>query len=199
VHGVPSGAGTLEHDPVAGSQVPATWQESLGGQLTGFAPTHVPPVQANDVSQRLLLEHAVPSDAAGLVHWPVAGSQVPAWWHVSVAVHATGFEPAHAPLWQVYVWLHGFVPVQVAPSLAAGFEHCPLAGSQVPATWHASLAVQVTRLAPVHVPARQVSLCVHALPSVHAVPSEALGLEHVPELGSHVPAMWHASLAAHVT
>ena len=38
-----------------------------------------------------------------------------------------------------------------------------------------------------------------AFPSLHAVPFGSAGLEHAPEDGSHVPAAWHASAAAHVT
>jgi hypothetical protein len=40
----------------------------------------------------------------------------------------------------------------------------------------------------VHTPAWHVSLCVHALPSLQAVPFVAIGFEHAPVLGSHVPA-----------
>jgi len=49
------------------------------------------------------------------------------------------------------------------------------------------------------VPAWHVSVCVQALPSLHAVPFGALGFEQVPVAGSQVPAMWHWSLAVHVT
>ena len=41
------------------------------------------------------------------------------------------------------------------------------------------------------VPFWQVSLCVQALPSLHAVPFAAFGFEQVPVAGSHVPATWH--------
>ena len=40
-------------------------------------------------------------------------------------------------------------------------------------------------------PAWQVSICVHAFPSLHVAPFVLAGFEHVPELGSHVPATWH--------
>jgi hypothetical protein len=40
----------------------------------------------------------------------------------------------------------------------------------------------------VHAPPSHESLCVQAFPSLHVVPSEALGFEQVPKLGSHVPA-----------
>jgi hypothetical protein len=48
--------------------------------------------------------------------------------------------------------------------------------------------VQVTGLAPVQVPAWQVSLCVQASPSVQLVPFGALGFEQEPVAGLHVPA-----------
>src|SRR3989442_8581704 len=60
--------------------------------------------------------------------------------------------------------------------------------SHVPAVWHWSLAVQVTGLAPVQTPERQVSVWVHALPSLQAVPSGASGFEHTPVHGLQVPA-----------
>ena len=59
--------------------------------------------------------------------------------------------------------------------------------------------MHVTGLAPVQVPAWQVSVWVHALPSLHAVPFAALGLVHAPVATLHVPALWHWSLAVHVT
>jgi hypothetical protein len=46
---------------------------------------------------------AVPFDADGLEHAPVAGLQVPATWHWSLAVHTTALEPVHTPPWQVFV------------------------------------------------------------------------------------------------
>jgi hypothetical protein len=88
---------------------------------------------------------------------------------------------------------------QLVPSGAFGVEQLPLAGLQLPARWHASLAAHVTGFEPVQTPPWQASVCVHALPSLHVVPSEAAGFEHVPEFGSHVPATWHVSLAVHVT
>jgi hypothetical protein len=40
---------------------------------------------------------------------------------------------------------------------------------------------------------------VQAFPSLHAVPFEAVGFEHVPVPGLHVPGAWHWSLAAQIT
>jgi len=51
--------------------------------------------------------------------------------------------------------------------------------------------VQVTGLAPVQTPVWQVSACVHALPSLHVVPSAFDGFEQVPVDGLQVPAVWH--------
>ena len=52
---------------------------------------------------------------------------------------------------------------------------------------------------PAHTPAWQLSPVVHALPSLHAVPLAATGLEQMPLAGSQVPARWHWSEAGHVT
>ena len=95
------------------------------------------------------------------------------------------------PAWQTSVWVHALPSLQLVPLAACGFEHVPVLGLQVPATWHWSLAVQVTGLDPVHVPAWHESLCVHALPSLQLVPFAASGFEHVPVVGLQVPATWH--------
>src|SRR5690349_6869137 len=57
----------------------------------------------------------------------------------------------------------------------------------------------MTGLSPVQVPVWQVSVCVQALPSLQAVESAALGLEHVPVAVSQVsvPGAW--SLAEQTT
>ena len=81
--------------------------------------------------------------------------------------------------------------LQVVPFAADGFEHAPVLGLHVPAVWHWSSAVHVTGLDPVHVPLSHASVRVHALPSLHVVPFAAVGLEHAPLVGSHVPAAWH--------
>jgi hypothetical protein len=44
-----------------------------------------------------------------------------------------------------------------------------------------------------------VSVRVQALPSVQTVPFGLLGLEHVPDMGLHVPTSWHWSLAVQTT
>ena len=143
--------------------------------------------------------HAVPFDAAGLEHVPLLGSQVPAAWHWSLAAHVTAFDPAHEPLWQVSVCVHALPSLQVVPSASAGFEQVPEPGSHLPAAWHWSSAAHVTGFALVHAPLWQLSVCVHALPSLHALPSAMAGLEQAPVAGLHVPVAWHWSSATHVT
>jgi len=103
-------------------------------------------------------------------------------------VQLTGLLPVHIPLWQVSVCVQVLPSLQLAPSGLAGFEHVPVVGSQVPATWHWSEAVQVTGFAPAHVPPWQVSVWVQALPSLQLAPLGLAGFEHVPIVGSQVPA-----------
>ena len=81
--------------------------------------------------------------------------------------------------------------LQAVPSVLLGLEHVPVWGSQLPASWHWSRAVQTTGVPGVQVPAWQESLCVQASPSPQAVPSVLFGLEQVPLAGSQVPAPWH--------
>src|SRR2546429_687152 len=96
-----------------------------------------------------------------------------------------------------------YVPVlpssHVVPSGLAGLEQLPVAGSHVPASWHWSSAVHTTELPPVQVPAWQVSVCVQASPSLHAVPSALAGFEQRPPAGSQTPATWHWFWAVQTT
>jgi hypothetical protein len=131
--------------------------------------------------------HDVPA-ATGVCVTPPAGS------HASVvqgllSSMATVPVPVHVPAWHVSVAVHALLSLQAVPSAFVGFEQTPVALSHVPALWHWSLATQVTGLPPLHAPAWQVSLCVHALPSLHDVPFGFSGLEHPPVPGSHVPAL----------
>ena len=105
----------------------------------------------------------------------------------------------HVPLWHVSVCVHALVSLHAVPSGFAGLLHRPVAGLQVPTSWHWSLAVQTTGFDPVHVPLWHASVCVQALPSLHAVPFGAFGFEQVPVAESHAPATWHWPLAVHET
>jgi len=96
-------------------------------------------------------------------------------------------------------------PVQVpapllhmVPSGRVGFEQ-PLAGSHVPAEWQSSMAVHVTGVPGVQAPDWHVSFIVQALPSLHEVPFVAFGVEHMPVVGSHVPAAWQVAGGGQVT
>src|SRR2546427_1985606 len=112
---------------------------------------------------------AVASGACGLEHTPVDGWQVPAMWHCvpSLTRQATGLPPVQTPDRQESVWVQELPSLQAVPSGAAGLEHTPVEGLQVPATWHCvpSFTRQVTGMPPVQLPERQGSVLVHALSS----------------------------------
>ncbi len=186
-HGVPSGAAGSEQTPVAGSQIPATWHWSDATQRTAL-PVHTPTWQVSVCVHALPSSHAVPSATSGSEQAPVVGSHVPAAWHWSDATQSTGLDPVHTPASQVSVRVHALPSLHAVPFGTSGFEQTPLAGSQVPTTWHWSEATQITGFAPVHTPASHVSVRVHAFPSLHEVPFGASGFEQVPVAGSHVPA-----------
>src|SRR5205809_6576997 len=95
------------------------------------------------------------------------------------------------PAWQVSVCVQASPSAQALPSALSGLEQAPLAGSQTPATWHWSSAVQTTGFAPMQTPAWQVSVWVQASPSAQARPAALAGLEQVPLAGSQTPATWH--------
>jgi hypothetical protein len=122
--------------------------------------------------------HAAPSVCGGFEQVPLCVSQIPAWWHWSMATHTTGLPPAHVPAWQVSVWVHGFWSSQGAVLFV---NTHPVAGAHVSVV-HPLLSSQ-TIAVPVHVPAPQVSPVVHALPSSHTIVLSAC--TH-PVAGSHV-------------
>jgi hypothetical protein len=97
----------------------------------------------------------------------------------------------HVPAWQVSLCVQAFPSEHEVPLAFAGFEQTPVLVSHVPALWHWSAAAQVTGLAPVQVPAWQVSVWVHALPSEQELPLAFAGFEQTPVVVSHVPALWH--------
>ena len=79
-----------------------------------------------------------------------------------------------APAWHVSPCVQPLPSLHGTLFAFAGLEHAPVAGLQVPATWHWSDAVQTTGLAPVQTPAWHVSAWVHALPSLQLVPFATL-------------------------
>jgi hypothetical protein len=144
LHAVPFAAAGLEHCPVVESHVPATWQESLAVQVTGLAPTHAPAWQLSLCVQALPSLHDVPFAAAGLEQAPLVESHVPATWQESLAAHATGFEPAHTPAWQLSLCVHGLPSLHTAPSGFDAKMHWPVSPTpQAAPRWHASGAGQV--------------------------------------------------------
>src|SRR5439155_237720 len=96
--------------------------------------------------------------------------------------------PVHVPPWHVSVCVHALPSSQALPFGFGGFEHTPVDGLHVPASWHWSGAGHTTALPPVQTPPWQASLCVHRLPSLQAVPFGFAGLEHAPVAGLQVPA-----------
>src|SRR5215813_9370574 len=187
---VQPGTDGLEHVPVWGSHWPAVWQLSCGWHWRGAPARHAPAWHVSAWVQAFPSLQLVPSAFAGLEQMPVCGSQVPALWHWSVVVQVTGFVPTQAPAWQESLWVQALPSLQLVPSAFAGFEQVPVCGSQVPALWHWSVAVQVTGFAPTQVPAWQESLWVQALPSLQLVPAGFAVFEQVPVCGSQVP-VWH--------
>jgi hypothetical protein len=71
-------------------------------------------------------------------------------------------------------------------------EHIPVPGLQLPGSLHWSPFVQITGFEPTHEPTWQVSVCVQALLSLHAVPlGFGVAAEHIPVPELHVPGSLH--------
>src|SRR6266851_1270947 len=154
-------------------------------------PAQTPALQTSPSVVASPSSQGVPSGVTGFEQVAFSGSQTHASWHWSWAVHTTVLPPVHAPPWQVSLCVQASPSSHPAPSGLLGFEHSPVAGLQVPASWHWSWAVQTTGLPPAHAPPWPVSLCVQASPSLHPEPSGLLGFEHSPVAGLQVPASWH--------
>ena len=118
--------------------------------------------------------HAVPFCAGGFEQAPVTGSHVPATWHGSLGVHATGFDPVQTPSRQA-----SFL-VQALPSLhGAALLTCTHVAVDVPgfsqrSSVHGLSSPQSafdsqphTFGPPTHSPPEQVSVPVQASPSLH--------------------------------
>jgi hypothetical protein len=72
----------------------------------------------------------VPFAFTGFEQAPPA--QVPALWHVSMALHTMGAPPPHEPLLQVSPAVHPFPSLHAVPFALTGLLHTP--ALQVPAT-----------------------------------------------------------------
>src|SRR5437867_190194 len=103
------------------------------------------------------------------------------------------FPPVHTPVSQASDRVQELPSLHVLPSGLAGFEHAPVAGLQVPASWHWSGAAHTVAFPPMQPPFWHASVCVYALPSWPVLPSGLAGFEHVPVVGLQVPTSWHWS------
>lgn len=174
---LPPPAPELEEAPLevlldAGSHVPALHTPPAHGESSGFA---------------------------GFEQAPVAASQLPASWHSSLALQTTGAPASQSPALHVSVIVHLSPSSHAAPSAFGGFEQAPVAGSQVPGSWHMSGIGHDTGAPGAQLPITHASAIVHASPSSQVVPSALAGVEHVPVARSHAPASWHWSRGGHVT
>jgi hypothetical protein len=173
-----------EQIPVDDLQVPTSWHASLALQTMGVPLLQTPPWHVSSSVQLSPSEQIEPSALAGLLHMPVAGSQVPAVWHGSMTLHVTGLPPTQTPDVHVSVWVQASPSEQADPSALCGFVQTPVDGLHAPASWHWSRAAQTVGAPPMQTPDWQVSPCVHLLPSSQAVPSATGVTAHAPVAGS---------------
>src|SRR5882672_9829723 len=98
--------------------------------VTALPPVHRPAWQVSFCVQAWPSSHEVPSAAGGLEHAPVAGSQVPAAWHWSWAVHVTPVQsgtPAQTPPVQTSLLVSVSPSLHAVPSATGRLEHWPVA------------------------------------------------------------------------
>lgn len=95
-----------------------------------------------------------------------------------------------APFRHTSPCVHAFPSEHAVPFGCETETQRPVLCSQVPPVKQAPVAVHDFG-APEQVPAKQASLIVQRLSSLHAVPAGAFGFEQSPVLGLQVPATWH--------
>jgi hypothetical protein len=99
-------------------------------------PMHAPFEHVSGEVHALPSVQVVPFASNGSEHTPVPVLQVPRPWQATGAGQTTGFDPVHTPLWQVSVCVQAFPSTHVVLLGFAGFEHTPVPGLHVPASWH---------------------------------------------------------------
>src|SRR5579863_4474612 len=97
-----------------------TWATEKDGPVSAVGAPQRPASHVSPLVHGLPSLQAVPLGASGLEQMPVEGSQVPAAWHWSEAVHTTGLDPVHTPAWQVSICVQALPSLQALPSGLAG-------------------------------------------------------------------------------
>jgi hypothetical protein len=183
-------------------------------QIIGM-PKQTPAVQESPVVHAMASLQPVPSVTGGFEQAPVPGSQIPGLWHWSGLGQTTCVPAVQVPDWHVSTPLHNVESLQVVPLPFCGFEQTPVPGSQTPGLWHWSGVGQTTCVPAVQVPDWHVSIPLHNVESLQAVPfitgvcatppiavhesavhgfMSSIGICPVP---IHVP-VWQVSLGVHV-
>ena len=105
-------------------------------QPTAAPLAHAPAWQVSPCVQASPSVQGAPFGCGGLEQSPVSGSHVPTRWHWSCAVHPTTPAGVQTPDWQASPVVQALPSLHDVPFGFGGFEHAPVAGSHVPATWH---------------------------------------------------------------
>jgi hypothetical protein len=95
--------------------------------MTGVPLTQAPVWHSSSRVQGSPSLHGVPFAAGGFEHNPVEGSQLPALWQESSAVHTTGSPPTQVPEKHMSLRVHSDESLQAVPSVAGGWVHEPVA------------------------------------------------------------------------
>ena len=177
------------HPPACSLQL-STEHDNPSSQFTAV-PLQTPPVHASPEVHASPSLHGVVSAFVGFEQTPVDVLQVPAVWHWSSAVHVTATPLTHTPAWQVSFCVQALLSLQVVPSPLFWKAHTPVDVLHTPAMWHWSGAAQVTGLAPVQTPDKQLSVCVHLFPSSQLAPSAFWEIGQAPVDLLHAPTVWH--------
>jgi hypothetical protein len=130
------------HLPSEVWQTPVLHASSSPWQLTPAPAVQTPFWQLSpSVQLSLSALQLVPFAFGCLTQAPSLARQAPSL-QMSPAAEQSFGVPWHAPSWQTSSLVHGSPSSQLVPLALAGLVHLPVVGSQTPASWHWSCAVQ---------------------------------------------------------
>jgi len=199
---LPSTLAGFEQTPFTVSQVPTLWHWSSAVHSTGLLPVHTPLWQVSVLVQALLSLQALPSTLDGFEQTPVFGSQLPALWHWSLAVHDTAPLPVHLPALQASVLVQASPSSQLVPSMRGTALQLPVTVSHVPTLQESSKFEQLTAVPFLHmsVDKSHVSTPLHGFLSSHcaSLVQPHLLVSNLQPVGSTQLSTVHAILSSQV-
>jgi hypothetical protein len=157
VHAVPAGKQVIDMQTL---DISVSIHADAGALQHGLPPAHDPPsathVTQTPAWQVLFVPQAMPLASGSLMQAPSDVRQTPRLHASSSAVQLVPAPEVQTPFWQLSPTVQlSLSALQLVPFALAGLVHSPVAGSQTPASWHWSCAVQTIVASTTHWPSSQ--------------------------------------------